>query len=145
MTAYPSQPISTASLAERLANVYGERAVRSGRDASLRGASGYLHHIDLIVDFDDMLLLYACKFGSRIVPQAVLAFAARVSDIAAARPGADIYAYMVSNHGRTPGAVRLAEHFIIELASARSADLSRITPPHHRRSVVRPRDVWAEW
>ncbi len=88
----------------------------SGRKNRLLGASGYRHQIDVSLLNDDVKLLIECKhWARRVSPAALLAFAARVIDIAAADHNRPTIPTLVTTRDVQPGAALLAAYFGIEV------------------------------
>lgn len=133
MMQYVEQEDVTAAIVQRLVEKYeGEGEVRSGRTSRLLGSSGYPHQIDVVVDLEDSVVLYECKsWGKPVGPSAVLAFAARVLDIAAVDPEVQVIAAIVTNDHITDGAEKIAAHFGIHLQQVRSAAEFDLAIPRH--------------
>jgi Holliday junction resolvase len=100
----------------------GEAPIRRhGKHSKLRGASGYLHQIDVVCGDDNHLLLVECKFWKRRVSvEHALAFAARLKDIREASTHS-IEGALATTVGFQAGCELIARHFGFELHKVENA------------------------
>lgn len=95
-----------------------------GRTNRIKGASSFLHQIDVSLVDDKRMFLIECKCkllsARKVDASDVLAFAARKIDIRECHPSLKVYAILVSLEVPTMPAKVLAKHFGIEIEVVKS-------------------------